>query len=88
MRAALTLLSEAEDAFLATVTGVPKKHYPSKHMIRRETCVRYAPNLSNSFGPPCEDEQIGGLKFRRQQAVGPRTLRHTVSCLVYQSQPS
>ncbi len=51
---------------------VGKKRYPSKHMIRR------ARDLRQTETPPeqllwlaLRNEQIGGLKFRRQHPVGP-----------------
>jgi len=51
---------------------MPKRRYPSKHMIRR------ARELRKAETPPeqplwlaLRNGQIGGLKFRRQHPIGP-----------------
>jgi very-short-patch-repair endonuclease len=57
---------------LATVISVGKKQYPSKHMIRRARGLRQAGTAPEQLlWTALRNEQIGGLKFRRQQAVGP-----------------
>jgi very-short-patch-repair endonuclease len=68
----LDVVLEAEGELLATVTAVQKKQYPSKHMVRRARDLRQTGTSPEQLlWTALRNGQIGGLKFRRQQPVGP-----------------
>ncbi len=55
-----------------TVVSVPKKRYPSKHMIRRARDLRQTSTTPEQLlWLALRNGQIGGLKFRRQHPIGP-----------------
>jgi very-short-patch-repair endonuclease len=55
-----------------SVIPVPKKQYPSTHMIHRARNLRQAGTSPEELlWLALRNGQIGGLKFRRQHPIGP-----------------